>query len=626
MWFKYLKIRFCNKELQIDKNQMILVFFYLNFTKHNLVYMIADNKEFNRVIDLINNGEKVIFLSGKAGTGKSTFLKNIGNYTSKQLVKIAPTGIAAHNIGATTIHSFFQIRPSVYVPDDKRLRTKADKDDTDPSTIYDHFKFFKERVEVFEKMELLIIDEISMVRCDTIDVIDKVLRVFRKSENLPFGGVQVLMVGDLFQLPPIVSYSESSIINTFYSGKYFFDAKVFGSAPIKLVELEKVYRQQGDAEFLSLLNKIRNNSISQQEIDQLNQKYNPTFNASMEKGFITICTHNDSAKLVNLTQLNQLKNPSFTFRAQISGKYDPRDYPAEFDLELKVGAQIMLIKNNNLKGYYNGQMGTVTEIKNDQIIIQTGNNQQLSVEFEIWKNVSYKWNAQTKKVEEFEIGSFSQYPLRLAWAITVHKSQGLTFDKVFADLGNAFDTGMVYVALSRSTSAKNLILKSMIDSSSISVDSAIINFLESYKNKPTSKSAMVELLIIKSAVNKNGVHWALIVKDEGDIYVKAFVSNFKAQKVGDMIRLPRVIADICKWTDCTFEDLIEIANIEVKNGNANQSLKSLEYAIKECGDVKNSKKIIEALQNARTLIEDKYRKIELNVKREFKTLEELMNA
>jgi|GEM_PF-3253075 len=530
--------------------------------------MVTDNTEFNRVIELINNGEKVIFLSGKAGTGKSTFLKNISNYTSKKIVKIAPTGIAAHHIGGTTIHSFFQIRPDVYVPNDKRLRTKAGNNNKDKSTIYDHFKFFKERVEVFEKMELLIIDEISMVRCDTIDVIDKILRVFRGVQDLPFGGVQILMVGDLFQLPPIASNTESSIINKFYKDKFFFNAKIFDRVPMELVELEKVYRQGTDAEFISLLNKIRDNSISQEEINRLNQKYNPTFNAGKDDGFITICTHNNSANLVNLTQLIQLTTPSHKFTAQISGIYDPNDFPAEYQLELKEGAQIMLIKNNNLKGYYNGQMGIITEIIDGQIVIQTLDERRLSVEVEVWKNVSYKWNSYTKKVEEYEIGTFTQYPLRLAWAITVHKSQGLTFDKVYADLGNAFDTGMVYVALSRCTNGKNLILKSLIDSGSIRVNNAVVSFLENYALKEISKkdeyiitldwkSSISYNMFSKGRIDETGKYhidsnW-LFQKKIGDKIFKNFVdlSRIRPRKLNEKFQyaISEEINGVIKWVE-----------------------------------------------------------------------------
>ena len=432
------------------------------------------NFEFNQASELVRFEKKLIYLTGKAGTGKTTFLKYLKQTTNKNTVILAPTGVAAINAGGQTINSFFQIKPSVYVPNDKRLRKRAEANDTDRSTIYDHFHYFKERIEIINGMELLIIDEISMVRCDLLDVIDNLLRVFRKREFEPFGGVQVILIGDTFQLPPVIKDDEWEILNRFYNSHYFFDSKVIkGNKPI-YIELKKIYRQK-EQEFIELLNKVRINQITQNELTYLNSKHNPTFTPNVNDNYITLATHNNIVDSINSTKLAELTTELKLFEATITGIFPDTNMPTNRILELKEGAQIMLIKNTKL--YYNGTIGKVKSISENKIKIDVKDS-QITVERETWKNIRYSYNVNRHIIDEETIGTFTQFPIKLAWAITVHKSQGLTFEKVFADLGGAFASGQVYVALSRCTSFNGLVLKTRIERTAIKTNPQVLNFAQ----------------------------------------------------------------------------------------------------------------------------------------------------
>ena len=440
----------------------------------------TDNKDFNYAVELVKNGNKLIYLTGKAGTGKTTFLKYIKSLLGENIVVLAPTGVAAINAGGQTIHSFFKVSPSVYVPNDKRLRVKSEINDTDKSTIYDHFKLDKEKVQLINKMEILIIDEISMVRCDLLDVIDKLLRVYRKKPNEIFGGLQIILIGDTFQLPPIADYEQWEILRMFYASPYFFSSQVITNNKPIFIELKKIYRQK-EQEFIDLLNKIRVNQMDSEDLQKLNQRYNPNVDFSDKLNQIILATTNKIVNDTNQKKLTELAGEQKSFEASVEGIFPESIYPTEKTLSLKVGAQIMFIKNDFSKNIFNGKLGKVKSFSENRIVV-TGfdnfNEFEISVETNTWKNIRYKWDDTERKIIEEIIGTFTQIPLKLAWAITVHKSQGLTFDNVIADLSGAFATGQVYVALSRCKTLNGLVLKSIIPPSAIKTDEKVIEFAE----------------------------------------------------------------------------------------------------------------------------------------------------
>ena len=438
------------------------------------------NEEFNNAVDFVQHTNKLVYLTGKAGTGKTTFLKYIKKIISKNMVVLAPTGVAAINAGGQTIHSFFKIPPSVYVPNDRRLRTKYHQTDTNKSTIYDNFQYNNEKLAIIRGLEILIIDEISMVRCDLLDVVDRLLRVFRKKENEPFGGVQVILIGDTFQLPPVAKYPEWEILKQFYENPFFFSSFVIKENQPVYIELKKIYRQK-EQDFIDLLNKVRVNRITQIEINQLNAKFNPTFTPPKNENYIILATHNIIVNRTNLTKLEELPSELKIFEATVTGDFPENIMPTDRELHLKENAQIMFIKNDTSKRYFNGKIAKIIRIDDDGIIAEWSEEHQIKqifVEREEWKNIKYTWNEKEKKIEEETIGTFIQYPVKLAWAITVHKSQGLTFEKVIADLGSAFDAGQVYVALSRCTTFNGLVLKTQLNRNAIKTAPEVLDFAQ----------------------------------------------------------------------------------------------------------------------------------------------------
>ncbi|KAA2239211.1 AAA family ATPase [Chitinophaga agrisoli] len=437
------------------------------------------NTMFQLAADFIRETNRHIFLTGKAGTGKTTFLKHIREVTAKNTVVIAPTGVAAINAGGVTMHSFFQLPFGPFIPGTKRGFGEGDDISMDAHALFRSIRFNHDKKELLRDLELLIIDEVSMVRADSLDAIDHILRHFRNQPLLPFGGVQVLFIGDLFQLPPVVPDSEWQLLKEYYDGMFFFHAKVLEQAPPLYVELKKIYRQN-EASFIDLLNGIRNNAATQEQLELLNQRYQPGFTGQgQDEQYIVLTTHNRRADEINASRLAAMPGAIHRFEGSIDGEFNDKALPTELVLQLKPGAQVMFIKNDlaEVKRYYNGKIATVKSITADRIIVTlAGSREDLQLEKETWRNIRYTHNKADNRIEEEELGSFTQYPIRLAWAITIHKSQGLTFEKAIIDAGSAFAAGQVYVALSRCTSLEGLVLHSRIHPAAIRNDDQVMAF------------------------------------------------------------------------------------------------------------------------------------------------------
>jgi len=438
--------------------------------------LTADNPLFSLAADAVNFTGCTIFLTGKAGTGKTTFLKYIRRHSHKNTVVIAPTGVAAINAGGVTMHSFFQLPFIPYLPGKKY--SEGSIESVDRYSLLKNIRFGREKIELIRELELLIIDEVSMLRCDMLDAIDEILRHYRERRNLPFGGVQVLFIGDLFQLPPVVADHEWNRMKEQYLSPFFFSAKVLEQNPPLHIELKRIYRQS-DEQFISLLNNIRNNEMKDADFHLLSDRFIKITSSEPRRHCITLTTHNYMADAINQSELKKLKGKIFHFEGTLNGNFAEKSLPAELRLELKEGAQVMFVKNdsNPAKRYFNGKLASVKSIDKEGIVVKfSGNTEELLLEKEKWKNVRHVLNKETGKVEEEEIGSFTQYPVRLAWAITIHKSQGLTFDNVVIDAGRSFAAGQVYVALSRCRTLEGLQLLSKINSACVKNDERIIAF------------------------------------------------------------------------------------------------------------------------------------------------------
>ncbi len=432
---------------------------------------IEHNEVFDLAYRFVTETNENIFLTGKAGTGKTTFLKYLKENSTKNIVVAAPTGVAAINAGGVTLHSLFQLPFHPFLP------TKNNKEE-----LLAKIRQNKQRQQLLRKMELLVIDEISMVRCDVMDAIDTILRHTRRNYHLPFGGVQLLCIGDLHQLPPVAQNREWSILNEYYESPFFFDSLAIKEQLPLLIELNKIYRQKEDS-FVRLLNKVRNNQMDADDFEDLHLRFDPTFRPNRDEKYITLTSHNKQADQINEQELYKLSSQIFIYKAVVEDDFPENMYPVEFELSLKEGAQIMFLKNDLIqKRYYNGKIGVVKELTKDKIIVDC-DGVEIEVGKDTWENSRYTLNRADGKLEQETLGTFTQYPLRLAWAITIHKSQGLTFEKVMIDAGAAFSSGQVYVALSRCTSLAGIVLLSKIAPTAIHSNDNVIKGQQSLSYK-----------------------------------------------------------------------------------------------------------------------------------------------
>ena len=447
------------------------------------------NPELRSAWDFVEHTGTSIFLTGKAGTGKTTFLRTVVERSTKQMVVVAPTGVAAINAGGVTIHSFFQLPLSPYVPgaDVKKI-----------------FEFGREKRKIISSMDLLIIDEISMVRSDLLDAIDSVLRCYRDHYK-PFGGVQLLMIGDLAQLTPVVTPEDEEILRPYYDTPYFFGSKALQQISYVTIQLKKIYRQ-ADTTFVDLLNHIRDGHPTAEDLATLHKRYNPTFLPEAKDGYIRLTTHNRMADEYNDHEMQRLSSQPFTYAAVIDGTFPDYSYPTAFYLTLKVGAQVMFIKNDVNGEYYNGKIGHVVALDKENIKVRCiGESNDIDVGMQEWENAKYSINPETHEIETEVQGVFRQYPLRLAWAITIHKSQGLTFDRAIIDAGHSFAPGQVYVALSRCRSLDGIVIVSRINESAIINDDRVDNYIakqeeeaeRSLRQLPQQKQDYYRQLIIE---------------------------------------------------------------------------------------------------------------------------------
>ena len=460
-------------------------------------HLDIDNKEFQDALQLITHTRQSVFLTGKAGTGKSTFLKYICVHTKKKHVVLAPTGIAAINAEGVTLHSFFKLPFRPILPDDPDLSLKNGR-------IFDFFKYTKKQRKLIEEVELIIIDEISMVRADIIDCVDRILRVFSSNMRLPFGGKQLLFVGDVFQLEPVVPSDQKEILNLFYSTPFFFSARVFKEINLVPIELQKVYRQT-DPVFINVLDRIRNNAARKQDLDILNARYFPNFSPRNEDMYITLATRRDQVDYINERKLRELPGEEFISHGKIEGDFPESSLPTQLNLSIKEQAQVIFIDNDYERRWVNGTIGMVSGIdENGNVYVLLEDGREYLVEPTSWRNYKYKYNEKDKKVEEEIVGTFEQLPIRLAWAITVHKSQGLTFSRVVVDLtGGVFAGGQTYVALSRCTSLEGLVLKSRISPHDIFIRKEIVQFSQMFNDKQLIENSLreseAELLYARAA-------------------------------------------------------------------------------------------------------------------------------
>ena len=534
-----------------------------------------DNSELQKAIQIIQFTNNSLFLTGKAGTGKSTFLRYIAATTKKKYVVLAPTGIAAINAGGSTLHSFFKLPFHPLVPTDKRYSVR---------NVRNTMKYNGDKCKLLREVELIIIDEISMVRADIIDFIDKILRVYNRNMREPFGGKQLLLVGDIYQLEPVLKEEDRQLLQPFYPSSYFFDAKVFQDYPLVSIELNKVYRQT-DPHFISILDHIRVNQVSDSDFSLINQRVGAQIESvsKQEDDFtITLSTRRDIVDWINSEELNKLNGESTMFLGEIKGEFPENSLPTPIELNLKVGAHIMFIKNDIEKQWVNGTLGIVIGIDEESgiLYVRTEEGEDLQVQREMWENIRYRFNEEEQRIEEEQIGTYIQFPVKLAWAITVHKSQGLTFKNVNIDFsGGVFAGGQAYVALSRCTSLEGIVLKEPLRRNEIFVRSEVTQFAKHYNDNNLITKALKQSKADKEYFD------AIRAFDAGDF--DAFLRNFFLA-IHSRYDIERPVAKRFIRRKLNLINLLRSENEELRKMQAdkNQYLKelSVEYVMmgKEC--------------------------------------------
>lgn len=566
---------------------------------------VTSNPQLKLAFEFVEYTGEHVFLTGKAGTGKTTFLHNLKDISSKRLIVVAPTGVAAINAGGMTIHSFFQMPFGPILTEDI---AGIGSEGSANSRINAH-KFNRTKIDIIKSLDLLIIDEVSMVRADLLDGIDEVLRKY-KHHSKPFGGVQLLMIGDLQQLAPIVKNDEWGLLKDYYDSMYFFNSRALKKSRYVSIELKEIFRQR-DMEFIKLLNGVRENSLNTQALEKLNKQYTPNFKYNDGEGYITLTTHNAQAKNINESRLKKLPGRVYTFCATIEGDFPEYSYPTDFKLLLKKDAQVMFVKNDPSpeKLFYNGKIGKVEKVENEIIYVQCpGENHSIPVERTEWKNTKYSINKDTKEIEESVKGTFTQYPLKHAWAITIHKSQGLTFEKAIIDARAAFAHGQVYVALSRCRTLEGLILSTPITHSCIKSSPDITSYTKSIKENPPGSNELeqakwaYEKMLVKelfdfSSIQQKVFHALKIIKDN-----KSIIPNFIADKLyslNDPIK--KEIVSITEKFDNQLEKLVtQSLSIEKNNELQERIKKGSDYFINKLETF-----VIEPLENLPLDIDNK---------------------
>ena len=559
-------------------NQKISYFSTMN-TVQNMAQQTFVNQKLDFVEELVLYTDSHIFLTGKAGTGKTTFLKDLPLKTYKRMVVVAPTGVAAINAGGQTIHSFFQLPFGPQLPENALPPIDSHRNDIGGRTkslAAQYQKLNKKKINLIRSLDLLIIDEISMVRADVLDAIDTVLRRVRRSQK-PFGGLQLLMIGDVHQLAPVAKAEEWEVLSPYYDTPYFFGSQVLKKAPYICVELEHIYRQH-DNDFITLLNKVRNNHMDAECVRLLNNRFLPNFVPKDRDGYITLTTHNYQADQINESKLAAIKEKPLTFKAEIEGFFPENTYPTKEELELKVGAQVMFVKNDPYpeKAFYNGKIGRLVGFdEKEETVTVESDGEHITVPKLKWQNMEYTINAENQEIEEKEIGSFTQIPLRLAWAVTIHKSQGLTFDKVIVDAGQAFAHGQVYVALSRCTSLEGLVLKTRITSNALVNDFSVNQFVETLPEKEPTQAKVdqlrhdYELETMLELIDFDGIY-----KDFGRLMKVIYANDtlFESSMIQELSqRRNRIYEELCN-VGIKFENQIRKLHAEVPSCEQNPAL------------------------------------------------------
>lgn len=555
-----------------------------------------------RAFELIKNTNRLVYITGKAGTGKTTLLKFIKKNIDKNIAVVAPTGVAAINAGGQTLHSFFKILPQnlPYLPHENRLRFNRPPGDADETTIYSHFQYTAARREIMEKLELLIIDEVSMVRADLLDTIDKLLRAFSgRGRHKPFGGVQVVFIGDTFQLAPIEG-NDWPMLSDYYTSPFFFSSKVISESPLIYIELEEIHRQNEKA-FISLLNRIRVNQATPEDIATLNNKVQPLNNDHFDQNFIVLCSTNAQSNEINSNRLNSIDGLEMIYVGEIDGNFP--NGVTEVNLRLKEGAQVMFLKNT--ADYYNGKVGKIVTLEEDKIIASTQNNQGEETTFEVekmtWHNVRYSLNPETNRIEQEIIGTFTQYPIKLAWAITIHKSQGMTFEKVVVDINHFAPSGLTYVAFSRCTTLNGLLLRNPINQGQINVDQRVIEFAQNV----TPDTLIVDAINEGKADQLYEAARHLIKKGDFETALNTFYQAIKYRndlstkefKKYVLVQLKRISHNREQYfkTKARLNNLWErVEDIQLENLNLSEQINQLEKSNKNLEIKGNKEKAINA--------------------------------